>query len=133
VSDAAPISPFDEYVGTEWGQTTPERATARIELEARHMQPAGLVHGGVLCTLAESITSRATYLGVREEGKVAMGQSHLASFLRPISAGHANAVAHRRHAGRSSWVWDVEVSDDEGRLCALVRVTVAVRPAPGVS
>jgi 1,4-dihydroxy-2-naphthoyl-CoA hydrolase len=128
VSEALTESPFDEHIGTEWGESDPERATARLKVEERHFQPARLVHGGVICTLAESVTSRATYLAVRDQGMVAMGQSHLASFLRPISEGHVNAVARARHRGRTSWVWDVEISDDEERLCALVRVTVAVRP-----
>jgi 1,4-dihydroxy-2-naphthoyl-CoA hydrolase len=35
-----------------------------------------------------------------------------------------------RQRGRTTWVWDCELSDDDGRLCALVRMTVAVRPAP---
>ena len=41
------------------------------------------------------------------------------------------AVAKRRHRGRTTWVWEVEISDDQQRLCALVRMTIAVRPAPG--
>jgi uncharacterized protein (TIGR00369 family) len=58
----------------------------------------------------------------------AMGQANQATFLRPISDGHVNATATVRHQGRTSWVWDCELSDDEGRLCALVRMTIAVRP-----
>jgi len=42
-----------------------------------------------------------------------------------------NASAHARHRGRTSWVWQVEITDDEGRLCALVQVVVAVRDRPG--
>ena len=45
----------------------------------------------------------------------AMGQSNSATFLRPITEGHVNAVARPRHRGRTSWVWDVEIADDEGR------------------
>jgi uncharacterized protein (TIGR00369 family) len=51
--------------------------------------------------------------------------------MRPITEGHVNAVARTRHRGRTTWVWDVEITDDAERLCALVRMTVAVRPAPG--
>ena len=46
----------------------------------------------------------------------AMGQSNSATFLRPITEGHVNAVARPRHRGRTTWVWDVEITDDEGRL-----------------
>jgi uncharacterized protein (TIGR00369 family) len=60
---------------------------------------------------------------------VAVGLANSASFLRPITDGHLNALARRRHAGRTTWIWDVELSDDEGRLCALVRMTIAIREA----
>ena len=59
---------------------------------------------------------------------VAMGQANSTTFLRPITKGHATAVARPRQRGRTTWVWDVEISDDQGRACALVRMTVAVRP-----
>ena len=60
---------------------------------------------------------------------VAIGQSNQATFLRPIADGHVNADARPRHRGRTTWIWDCEITDDEGRLCALVRMTIAVRPA----
>jgi uncharacterized protein (TIGR00369 family) len=53
--------------------------------------------------------------------------SNSCSFLRPIASGSVNATARRRHRGRTTWIWDVELTDDDGRLCALGRVTVAVR------
>jgi 1,4-dihydroxy-2-naphthoyl-CoA hydrolase len=59
-----------------------------------------------------------------------MGQSNNATFMRPITEGDIHATAHPRHRGRTTWVWDVEVNDDDGRLCGLARVTVAVRPIP---
>ena len=65
--------------------------------------------------IAESICSAATWLAVRGDGMAAMGQSNTATFLRPITEGHVNAVARPRHRGRTSWVWDVEIADDEGR------------------
>jgi uncharacterized protein (TIGR00369 family) len=56
--------------------------------------------------------------------------SNQTSFLRPITAGTIHAEARCRHRGRTTWVWDVDFTDDEGRLCALSRVTIAVRPIP---
>jgi 1,4-dihydroxy-2-naphthoyl-CoA hydrolase len=56
--------------------------------------------------------------------------SNQTSFLRPIVDGTIHAVARRRHRGRTTWVWEVDITDDEGRLCALVRMTVAVRGRP---
>ena len=59
----------------------------------------------------------------------AVGQSNDTTFLRPVTDGHLNAVARPRHRGRTTWVWDVEITDDDERVCALARITIAVRPA----
>lgn len=125
----SPASPFDVHIGTEWLDLGPDGACARILVEDHHKQPVGLVHGGVFATLAESICSVATYRAVAGYGMTIMGQSNATTFLRPISAGHLNAVARPRHRGRTTWIWDVEISDDDERLCALARITIAVRPA----
>ena len=93
------------------------------------MQPFGILHGGALAALAESICSVATYNAVKDDAMLAMGQANDTAFLRPISAGHVTATARRRHGGRTTWVWDVEFADDDGRICALSRMTIAVRPA----
>lgn len=132
MSDAGglPESPFDLHVGTVWGEMGAEHATATLELAAHHLQPAGVVHGGVYCTLAESLASRATFLQVGGEGMIAMGLSNNANFLRPMTGGTVHVEATRRHGGRTTWVWDVEHRDDAGRVCALNRVTIAVRPLP---
>jgi len=121
-------SGFAEEVGVEWIDLDPDNARARIQIEPRHLQPFGIVHGGVYASLAESLCSAATYGAVRDDGLVAVGQSNDTTFLRPISDGYANATARSRHRGRTTWVWDVDVTDDEGRLCALSRMTIAVRP-----
>lgn len=119
---------FAEEIGTEWIDFDPDNARARIAVEKRHLQPYGIVHGGVYATLAESICSAATYGAVREDGMVAIGQANDTTFLRPIGEGTITATARTRHRGRTTWIWDVEMSDDEGRVCALSRMTIAVRP-----
>jgi 1,4-dihydroxy-2-naphthoyl-CoA hydrolase len=119
---------FADEIGVEWIDFDPERARARIAVEPRHLQPGGIVHGGVYAALAESICSAATYLAVRENEMVALGMANSTTFLRPISEGHVNALARARQRGRTTWVWDCELSDDQGRVCALVRMTAAVRP-----
>lgn len=121
-------SGFADEIGVEWLNLDPDDARARIAVEPRHLQPNGVVHGGVYASLAESITSASTYGAVRDEGMVAFGQANHSTFLRPISGGHINASAKPRQRGRTIWVWDVELSDDEGQVCALVRMTIAIRP-----
>jgi len=74
------------------------------------------------------MASLATALAVGEQGASAVGLSNSTSFLRPILEGTVHASATRLHSGRTTWVWDVRFSDDQDRLCALTRMTIAVRP-----
>jgi uncharacterized protein (TIGR00369 family) len=98
-------------------ERTENRVRAEIAVTDRLKQPLGLVHGGVYATIADALTAPA--------GRVITNQT---SFLRPITRGTITATARRRHNGRTTQVWETDVTDDEGRLCALVRTTVY--PAP---
>ncbi len=105
------------------------RATVAVREDLK--QPAGLVHGGLYASMAESLASLATHFAVQEDGRAAMGLSNQTSFLRPITQGTVHAEARARHRGRTTWVWEVDFTDDEGRLCALTRMTIAVREPRG--
>jgi 1,4-dihydroxy-2-naphthoyl-CoA hydrolase len=120
---------FDGLYGLEIHALSAEEVTARVPVRDELKQPGGLVHGGVYASLAESVASLATLRAVSGGGQIAQGLANQTSFVRPILDGTIHAVARRRHRGRTTWVWDVEISDDEGRLCALVRMTVAIRDA----
>jgi uncharacterized protein (TIGR00369 family) len=123
-------SDYAELLGTEWLDDDPDRARARIAIRDDLRQPFGLMHGGVMSSLVESVCSRSTALAVFDEGMAAMGQSIGVSFIRPITAGHAEVRATARHRGRTTWVWDAEVLDADEKLCALAQMTIAVRPIP---
>jgi 1,4-dihydroxy-2-naphthoyl-CoA hydrolase len=119
-----------EALDFEFLEVEEEYARGRFPVAAPVQQPFGIVHGGAYAAMAETLASMATYMAVLDNGEMAMGQSNHTSFLRPVSEGYVNAEARARHRGRTSWVWEVDFTDDEGRLCALTRVTMAVRPAP---
>jgi 1,4-dihydroxy-2-naphthoyl-CoA hydrolase len=137
VSEAAPRpslpapSPFDAFYGLELLSVSDEEVRARVRVADHHLQPAGAVHGGVVAAMAESMASVATHRAVVSDGMVAAGLSNHASFVRPVTGTLIEGIARCRHRGRGTWVWEAEFSDDAGRLCALVRVTVAVRPGRG--
>jgi uncharacterized protein (TIGR00369 family) len=124
------FSHFDALVGTEWLDDDPDHARVRVEMRDDLRQPIGLLHGGVMSTLVESVCSRATALAVLDDGMMAMGQSISVSFIRPITEGHAEVHARARHRGRTTWVWDAEIRNASGQLCALAQMTIAVRPIP---
>ena len=126
--DGFPLG-FDRLYGLELLDVNDSEARAQVKVRDELRQPAGLVHGGVFASIAETLASMATWLAVHEDGKTAQGLSNQTSFLRPIVDGTIHAVARRRHRGRTTWVWEVDITDDQERLCALVRMTVAVRDA----
>ncbi len=121
---------FDRLYGLELLAVSDTEVRAQVTVREEVKQPAGLVHGGVYASIAESITSMATAVAVLEQGNMAMGLANSTSFLRPITTGVVHAVATRLHRGRTTWVWDVRFSDDEDHTCAVTRMTIAVRPAP---
>jgi 1,4-dihydroxy-2-naphthoyl-CoA hydrolase len=121
---------LDDVLGFELLEANADRCVARCPVERRVQQPFGLVHGGTYAALAETMVSWATVIAVGPDGNLAVGQSNSTTFMRPVTSGHVHAEGTPRHRGRTTWVWDVEFTDDEGRVCALSRVTLAVRPAP---
>ena len=122
---------FDALYGLEVLEISEEEVRAQVAVRDAVKQPMGLVHGGVYASIAESITSSATAMAVwREHGQIAMGLSNQTNFLRPITDGTVHAHARRRHRGRTTWMWEVDITDDAGRLCAVVRMTIAVRDLP---
>ena len=120
---------FDGLYGLQVTALSDEEVRAEVPVRDELRQPAGLVHGGLFASIAEATTSMATWYAVQDLGLTAQGLSNQTSFLRPIVEGTIHAVARRRHRGRTTWVWEVEITDDEDRLCALVRMTIAVREA----
>jgi uncharacterized protein (TIGR00369 family) len=101
----------------------------RLPVTRAVMQPMGIVHGGIYASIAETLASMGTANAVRRDGKICMGMSNNTSFLRPVSAGTIHAEAKALHRGRTTWVWDIEMRDDAGKLCSTSRVTMAVREA----
>jgi 1,4-dihydroxy-2-naphthoyl-CoA hydrolase len=121
-------SPFDRHYGLEIDEATDEVVRAHVLVREHLLQPVGLVHGGVHASIAEALASFGTNVGVLPEGNIGLGMSNHSTFLRSIREGTIHATARRVHRGRTTWVWDVELTDDDGRLCAVSRVTIAVRP-----
>src|SRR5204862_6450753 len=96
---------YDATYGLELLSADGEHATAQVAVRDEVRQPAGLIHGGVYASLAESMCVAATSTAV--DG-VVRGASSQTSFLRPILQGGIHASARPRHRGRTTWVWEVD-------------------------
>jgi len=119
---------LDDSLGFELLEAGPDRVRGRFQAERRVQQPFGLVHGGAYMAFAESLASVATFGAVAGDGNIAVGQANDNHFLRPVTEGVVHADGTPLHRGRTSWVWDIRFTDDQDRLCAVSRVTIAVRP-----
>lgn len=124
-------SGFDRLYGLRFDELGDGFVRGTVAVRDALKQPAGLVHGGVYAAIAESLASTGTAVAVHASGQTALGMANQTSFMRPVTGGAITAHARARHRGRTTWVWEVELSDDRGRMCALSRVTVAVRPLDG--
>lgn len=120
---------FEGFLGLEWLELDDESAHVRFEVRENLKQPLGLMHGGIYCAVAETVASVATVNRVWRDGYVGSGLSNYASFLRPITEGAVDVRASLRGHDEREWVWNHEFRDGVGRLCALVDVMIAVRPA----
>ena len=117
---------LDGILGFERVEMDSGHASARFTVENKHRQPFGIVHGGVYAALAEGLCSGATYMQVAGDGKIAVGSSNFTSFLRPVTHGVVTANARALHSGRTTWVWECEFTNEDGKRCAISRVTLAV-------
>jgi 1,4-dihydroxy-2-naphthoyl-CoA hydrolase len=130
--DAAGILPHERtlngVLGIEIIDHGDDYVRGRMSVEDRVRQPYGIVHGGALMAIAETLASHGTALGVGSNGDIALGQEISGSYMRPFTKGNVNALARVRRKGRTAWNWEVELTDDDGRLCTLARLTIAVRP-----
>jgi uncharacterized protein (TIGR00369 family) len=86
-----------------------------------HLQPHGLVHGGVFCSLVETAGSIGGSLNV-DEGLIVVGVENQTSFLRAVRKGRLKSTARPIHVGRRSQLWETEIVDEKGRLVATGRL-----------
>ena len=105
-----------------------ESLTASMVVDPRTHQPFGLLHGGASVVLAESIGSMAAYLCIDPSKFYCVGLEVNANHLRGVRSGRVTAVARAIHIGRTTQVWDIRLTDDEGKASCVSRLTMAVVP-----
>ncbi len=112
-------SPFDSELGLRFTELSPDGARAQLDITPKLMQPRGLVHGGVYCSMIESMASVSAYLwlSTRGGGNV-VGVNNNTDFLRSVSSGTVYGAAEPIHRGRRQQLWLVTITDANDRVVA---------------
>jgi uncharacterized protein (TIGR00369 family) len=113
-------APFDSELGLQFTELSADGARAHIEVKPKLLQPMGLVHGGVYCSMIESMASVAAYtwLNERGDGGNVVGVNNNTDFLRSINSGMVYGRAEPIHRGRRQQLWLVTITDDDDRIVA---------------
>jgi len=125
--DAISANTMVEHLGIEFIAIGEDSITARMPVDHRTVQPAGLLHGGASVALAETLGSVAATLCVDPATTSCVGLEINANHIRSVRSGFVTGVARPLHLGNSTQVWDIRIHDDEQeRLVCVCRLTMAV-------
>jgi len=113
-------APFNDEIGLVFTELTPDRARAHLEVQPKLLQPMGIVHGGVYCSMVESMASVAAYtwLNANGGGGAVVGVNNNTDFLRAIGSGTVYGTATPLHRGRRQQLWLVTITDSDDRVVA---------------
>ena len=111
------VGGYVAWLGLEITEGDADRLVATWEVRPDHLQPYGIVHGGVHCSVIETVASFGAAAWLGDRGKV-VGVSNQTDFLRAVSSGRLTATGTPVHRGRLQQLWLVEIRDEAGRLCA---------------
>lgn len=114
------------HLGIELTEVGADHVAARMPVDARTLQPAGVLHGGASVALAETLASWAATLVVDPERAYCVGMEINANHLRPVMGGVVTGVARPIALGRRTQVWEVRVTDESDKLVCISRCTMAV-------
>ncbi len=119
-----------EHIGIEFTEIGSDYLKAKMPVDNRTKQPAGLLHGGASVTLAETLGSLGAYLCVDPQRYTSVGIEINANHLRSVTEGFVYGKANPVHIGRKSQVWEIKIHDDRNKLICISRITLAVVDKP---
>ncbi|MGO1729800.1 MAG: PaaI family thioesterase [Psychroflexus halocasei] len=102
--------------------------TARMPVTSRVHQPDGVLHGGAMVALAESVGSAACLIFLDAQNFMIRGLEISANHIRSIASGDVFATAKFIHKGKTTQVWDIKLTDSEKRLISAVKLTTIALP-----
>lgn len=113
------------HLGIEFLEVGDDFIRARVPVDSRTVQPYGLLHGGVAIVLAETLGSCGAAFAA-PEGHRTVGLDINANHLRGTTSGWVTGITRPVHIGRSTQVWQIELTNDAGELTCVSRITMAV-------
>ncbi|MGB1247426.1 MAG: hotdog fold thioesterase [Chitinophagales bacterium] len=116
------------HLGIEFTEKHDKYVIAKMPVDERTRQPFGILHGGASVALAETLGSMAGWLCLSDEKMVVVGQEINANHLRSVREGYVYGKAFPIHLGRKSQVWAIEITNEEGKMVCISRMTLAVVP-----
>jgi uncharacterized domain 1 len=114
-----------EHLGIEFLEIGDDFLKARMPVDNRTKQPAGLLHGGASVALAETLGSVAAGLCVNREVKEIVGLEINANHIRPVHDGWVIGITKPIHVGNSTQLWEIRIYNEEDKLVCISRLTVA--------
>lgn len=112
-------------LGIEFLEVGDDFIRARVPVDTRTVQPHGILHGGVSVVLAETLGSCGA-AGCVPPGQRVVGLDINANHIRSASQGWVTGIAKPIHTGRTTQVWQIDMSNDAGQLTCVSRITMAV-------
>jgi 1,4-dihydroxy-2-naphthoyl-CoA hydrolase len=115
--------------GMKFTRITEEFIEGTMPVDHRTHQPMGLLHGGASVALAETLGSVGANLCVDQTQHHCVGLEINANHLSSVRSGIVTGVARPLHLGKSTQVWEIKITSDQGKLVCVSRLTMAVVPA----
>lgn len=113
------------HLGIEFTKFEESMLTARMPVDHRTRQPFGILHGGASVALAETLGSVASFLVIPPD-YAAVGLEINANHLRPVKSGWVYGTVKPIHVGRKTHVWDIEITNEEGKKVCVSRLTCMI-------
>jgi len=117
---------LSDLLGIKYTDFGEDFLSIQMTVQEKHLQPMGIMHGGTSCVIAETVGSMAANLCVDQNQFTCVGLEININHLRPVKSGTLKATAKPQHIGKKTHVWEIRIENEEEKLIAISRHTVAV-------
>lgn len=119
-------STMTDHLGIEFTEIGDDFLKGKMPVDHRTMQPFGIMHGGASCVLAETLGSVAGCYCVDRQKQVCVGLSLNTNHIRMVEKGYVHGTARPVHIGGKTQIWEIDITDDEGVIISITRLTLIV-------